>query len=111
MNKINYEAAWKEFRKDWGDKIREFRNVMNNIEKKYTQKDEGYLNPTKPFDISMEEFKKLMGRESKMDVEKKYEEMWNKLDIFIMTASCPYSMANEMKNIKQKYFPKKNNPK
>ncbi len=36
----------------------------------------------------------------------KHEAMWGELDTFIMEANHPYSMANEMKKLKQKYFPK-----
>jgi len=36
-----------------------------------------------------------------------YKKMWEELDNFIMKANHPYSMANEMKNIKRKHFPLK----
>ena len=36
----------------------------------------------------------------------KYRQIVKELDTFIMEANHPYSMANEMKKIKRKYFPK-----
>lgn len=35
----------------------------------------------------------------------KYKQMWEELDVFVMTANRPYSVANEMKNMKRRYFP------
>ena len=84
-------------------------NIIELIKYRITPMDSehGVINITRTF--HRDDYKSLDVIIELLQQGEKSRKMWEELDTFIMEANRPYSIANEMKNIKQKYFPKESN--